>query len=71
MNPRLFLLKKKGGLAWAIAASAVDVDVDVFFDDNATLGEKNRVAEDVCKALVRMNCPHPLRSLHYLQSQVP
>lgn len=54
--------KVLGGLAWAISASAVDVDVDVFFDDDATLGEKNARAEDVCRALVRMKCPHALRS---------
>jgi hypothetical protein len=45
--------KVLGGLAWAIAGSAVDVDVDVFFDESATLGEKNACAEDVCRALVR------------------
>jgi hypothetical protein len=29
-----------GGLAWAIAASNVDVDFDVLYDDDATLGYK-------------------------------
>lgn len=51
-----------GGLAWAIQGSAVDVDVDVFFDDGATLGEKNKCSENVCRALLRMKCPHKLQS---------
>ncbi len=46
--------KVLGGLAWAIAGSAVDVDVDVFFDDSATMGEKNACSEDVCRALVSL-----------------
>jgi hypothetical protein len=54
--------KVLGGLAWAIAGSAVDIDVDVFFDDNATLGVKNKCAETVCRALVRMKCPAKLQS---------
>lgn len=51
-----------GGMAWGISASAVAVDVDVFFDDDANLGEKNARAEDVCRALLRMKCPLQLRS---------
>jgi hypothetical protein len=60
--------KVLGGLAWAIAGSAVDVDVDVFFDDNATLGEKNSCAEDVCRALIRMKCPVKLQSFQITRS---
>lgn len=60
--------KVLGGLAWAIAGSAVDVDVDVFFEDDATLGEKNKCAEDVCRALLRMKCPSPLRSFQLTRS---
>jgi hypothetical protein len=29
-----------GGLAWSITASNVDVDFDVLYDDDATLGYK-------------------------------
>lgn len=36
--------KLTGGLAWCITASNADVDFDVFFDDDATLGEKMSAA---------------------------
>ena len=29
-----------GGMAWSITASNVDVDVDVFFQENATIGQR-------------------------------
>jgi hypothetical protein len=32
--------KLTGGLAWSITASNVDVDFDVLYDDDATLGYK-------------------------------
>lgn len=32
--------KLTGGLAWSITASNVDVDFDLFYDDDATLGIK-------------------------------
>eukprot|EP01091_Cochliopodium_minus_P019727 TRINITY_DN8385_c0_g1_i1.p1 TRINITY_DN8385_c0_g1~~TRINITY_DN8385_c0_g1_i1.p1 ORF type:complete len:607 (+),score=204.82 TRINITY_DN8385_c0_g1_i1:269-2089(+) len=51
-----------GGLAWCITSSNVDVDVDVFFSDDAPLGEKIDVGERICKALVQMRCPHTLSS---------
>ena len=51
-----------GGLAWSITSSNVDVDVDVFFSDDAPLGEKIDVGDRVCKALAQMKCPHPLSS---------
>ena len=63
-----FSLQVLGGLAWAISGSAVDVDVDVFFDDGASLGEKNKCAEDVCRALIRMKSPHKLQSFQITRS---
>jgi hypothetical protein len=32
--------KVVGGLAWSITASGVDVDVDVIFQENASIGQK-------------------------------
>lgn len=55
-----------GGLAWAIAASNVDVDFDVFYDDDATLGYKIKVGEAIEEALQRMGCPYPLQA-HQIQ----
>ncbi|MCO5582663.1 hypothetical protein L7F22_036561 [Adiantum nelumboides] len=34
--------KLTGGLAWCITACDVDVDIDLFYDDNATLEHKLR-----------------------------
>jgi|AntAceMinimDraft_12_1070368.scaffolds.fasta_scaffold58388_1 hypothetical protein len=31
-----------GGLAWSITASYVDVDLDLFYDDNIRMGQKIR-----------------------------
>lgn len=55
-----------GGLAWAIAASNVDVDFDVLYDDDATLGYKIKVGEAIEEALQRMGCPYPLQA-HQIQ----
>jgi hypothetical protein len=33
-----------GGMAWSITASNVDVDVDVFFQENATIGQRMYVS---------------------------
>eukprot|EP00727_Mastigamoeba_balamuthi_P008887 m51a1_g4620 hypothetical protein (1410) ;mRNA; r:291183-296569 len=57
--------KVLGGLAWAISASNVDVDVDVF-QETATTGQKIRIGESVVRALVRMKCPFPLQT-HQIQ----
>jgi len=50
-----------GGLAWAISASNVDVDVDVF-QETAALGQKLKVGESVVRSLVKMQCPYPLQT---------
>ena len=36
--------KVVGGLAWSITASGVDVDVDVLFQENASIGQKMSAA---------------------------
>jgi len=55
-----------GGLAWSITASNVDVDFDVLYDDDATLGYKIKVGEAIEEALQRMGCPYPLQA-HQIQ----
>jgi len=58
-----------GGLAWCIINSYVDIgDIEIFFDEEARLGDKLKTAEQVCKALVRMGCPHPLQA-HQMQER--
>ncbi|CAM6037585.1 unnamed protein product [Sphagnum compactum] len=58
--------KLTGGLAWSITASNVDVDFDVLYDDDATLGYKIKVGEAIEAALQIMKCPYPLQA-HQIQ----
>eukprot|EP00013_Stygamoeba_regulata_P002854 CAMPEP_0177630796 /NCGR_PEP_ID=MMETSP0447-20121125/1401_1 /TAXON_ID=0 /ORGANISM="Stygamoeba regulata, Strain BSH-02190019" /LENGTH=575 /DNA_ID=CAMNT_0019132225 /DNA_START=99 /DNA_END=1826 /DNA_ORIENTATION=+ len=44
----------------------IDVDVNVFFQEEATIGHKIKTSEQIVKAVVSMRCPHPLQS-HQLQ----
>lgn len=58
--------KMLGGLAWCITASNVDVDVDLHFDEEMTLGQKIKLGENVIAALRKMECPCQLQP-HQLQ----
>ena len=58
--------KVVGGLAWSITASGVDVDVDVIFSENASIGAKIRTSDQIVRAMVAMRCPYPLQS-HQIQ----
>ena len=58
--------KVVGGLAWSITASGVDVDVDVIFAENSSIGAKIKTSDQIVRALVAMHCPHPLQS-HQIQ----
>eukprot|EP00026_Physarum_polycephalum_P003838 Phypoly_transcript_03854.p1 GENE.Phypoly_transcript_03854~~Phypoly_transcript_03854.p1 ORF type:complete len:610 (+),score=129.54 Phypoly_transcript_03854:253-2082(+) len=53
-----------GGMAWSITASNVDVDVDVFFQENATIGQRIVLSEALIVALRKMKCPYPLQAQH-------
>ena len=46
-----------GGLAWCITASNVDVEADLLFDEEMTLGQKIKLGENVVAALRKMRCP--------------
>ena len=51
-----------GGLTWSIMNSAVDLDVDLFFEEGAKLGQEIKLGEDIIRTLRKMKCPHPLQS---------
>jgi len=51
-----------GGLVWCIMASNVDVDVDILYEENSSIGERIRVSEQVVRSLQQMKCPLPLQS---------
>jgi hypothetical protein len=58
--------KVVGGLAWSITASNVDVDVDLFYDEEANIGQKIKLSETIERALRSMGCPAPLQA-HQIQ----
>ena len=44
----------------------MDVDVDIIFTENSTIGQKIRLSDQLVKALVKMKSPHPLQP-HQIQ----
>ena len=58
--------KVVGGLTWSITASNVDVDVDLFYDEEANIGQKIKLSEAIERALRTMGCPAPLQA-HQIQ----
>ncbi len=58
--------KVVGGMVWSITASNVDLDVEILFEENSTIGQRIRLSENIVKALLKMQCPSPLQS-HQIQ----
>lgn len=50
-----------GGMAWSITSSNADVDIDIFFKENAPIGQKIKLSEQILRALIRMKCPHVIQ----------
>lgn len=46
-----------GGMVWCITASNEDVDVDILFEENASIGKKIALTEKIVAALPRLKCP--------------
>lgn len=61
--------KVVGGLCWCITSSGEDVDVDILFQENSTIGQRIALSEAIVKALRKMNCPSPLQP-HQIQGGV-
>lgn len=61
--------KVVGGLCWCITMSGEDVDVDILFQENSTIGQRITLSEAIVKALRKMNCPSPLQP-HQIQGGV-
>lgn len=55
-----------GGLTWCIQASNFDVDVDLLFQENSTIGQKIALTEKIVAVLPRMKCPHRIEP-HQIQ----
>ena len=56
--------KVVGGMAWCMTATSVDVDVA--FQENATIGQKIKIGEGIERALKFMKCRIPLQA-HQIQ----
>ena len=56
--------KVVGGMAWCMTASSVDVDVA--FQENATIGQKIKIGEGIERSLRKMKCRIPLQA-HQIQ----
>ena len=60
----------RGGLCWCIAASGKGVDASILFNENIQIGKKLKLAEKVCKVLIKMKCkaellPHQIQGLDF------
>jgi len=55
-----------GGMSWAITASGVPVDINVQFRENANIGEKIIISENIVRALIQMKCPYHIKP-HQIQ----
>eukprot|EP00730_Choanoeca_flexa_P013648 TRINITY_DN5556_c0_g2_i1.p1 TRINITY_DN5556_c0_g2~~TRINITY_DN5556_c0_g2_i1.p1 ORF type:complete len:613 (+),score=207.05 TRINITY_DN5556_c0_g2_i1:119-1957(+) len=58
--------KVVGGMVWCITASNVDVNVDLLFQENSTIGQKIALTEKIVAVLPRMKCPHRIEP-HQIQ----
>lgn len=55
-----------GGMVWCMDACDHDVDVDLLFDENLTIGQQIALTEKIIAVLPRMSCPYQLEP-HQIQ----
>ncbi|XP_077988967.1 coiled-coil domain-containing protein 93-like [Glandiceps talaboti] len=58
--------KVVGGMTWCITTCNFDVDVDLLFQENSTIGQKIALTEKIVRVLPKMKCPHRLEP-HQIQ----
>ncbi|GAB6033391.1 Coiled-coil domain-containing protein 93 [Chamberlinius hualienensis] len=58
--------KVVGGMTWCIEVCNVDIDVDLLFHENSTIGQKIALTEKIVAILPKLNCPHRLEP-HQIQ----
>jgi len=61
--------KVVGGLCWCIVSSGEEVDVDILFQENSTIGQKITLSEAIVTQLRKMHCPCPLQP-HQIQGGI-
>ncbi|CAK9825466.1 Coiled-coil domain-containing protein 93 [Anthophora retusa] len=55
-----------GGMTWCIESCNFDVDIDLLFCENLTIGQKISLTEKIVAVLLKMNCPHRIEP-HQIQ----
>ncbi|XP_018569500.1 coiled-coil domain-containing protein 93 isoform X2 [Anoplophora glabripennis] len=58
--------KVVGGMTWCIESCNVDVDVDLLFQENSTIGQKIALTEKIVAVLPKIKCPHRIEP-HQIQ----
>jgi len=63
--------KVVGGVVWCISVCSYDVDIDLLFQENSTIGQKIAITEKIVGALKCMKCPqriepHQIQGLDFI-----
>lgn len=58
--------KVVGGMTWCITTCNFDIDVDLLFQENSTIGQKIALTEKIVSVMPRMKCPYRLEP-HQIQ----
>ncbi|KAH9524581.1 Coiled-coil domain-containing protein 93 [Bulinus truncatus] len=58
--------KVVGGMTWCITTCNFDVDVDLLFQENSTIGQKIALTESIVAVLPKMKCPYRIEP-HQIQ----
>ncbi|XP_066246824.1 coiled-coil domain-containing protein 93 [Euwallacea similis] len=58
--------KVVGGMTWCIELLDVDVDVDLLFQENSTIGQQIALSEKIVAVLPKIKCPHSIEP-HQIQ----
>lgn len=58
--------KVVGGMTWCIEICTIDIDVDLLFQENLTIGQKIALTEKIVAVLPKMKCPHRIEP-HQIQ----
>ncbi|XP_041365709.1 coiled-coil domain-containing protein 93-like [Gigantopelta aegis] len=58
--------KVVGGMTWCITTCNFDLDVDLLFQENSTIGQKISLTEKIVAVLPKMKCPHRIEP-HQIQ----
>ncbi|KAH9425929.1 Coiled-coil domain-containing protein 93 [Dermatophagoides pteronyssinus] len=55
-----------GGMCWAIQMCNIDLDIDIFYQENLSIGQKIALTEKIVNVLQKMKCPFKLEP-HQIQ----